>query len=79
MKKKKNVNLWPTLNKAIKTNIDIKDSINAHILDGVAMCKFIYYVKHNVGKRKLSEISLSNYLAKLRRKQGAYKTFKGDF
>lgn len=72
MKKKKNVNLWPTLNKAIKTNIDIKDSINAHILDGVAMCKFIYYVKHNVGKRKLSELSLSNYLAKLRRKQGAY-------
>lgn len=72
MKKKKNVNLWPTLNKAIKNNIDIKDSINAHILDGVAMCKFIYYVKHNVGKRKLSELSLSNYLAKLRRKQGAY-------
>ena len=72
MEKKKNVNLWPTLNKAIKTNIDIKDSINAHILDGVAMCKFIYYVKHNVGKRKLSELSLSNYLAKLRRKQGAY-------
>ena len=72
MKKKKNVNLWPTLNKAIKTNIDIKDSINAHILDGVAMCKFIYYVKHNVGKRKLSELSLSNHLEKLRRKQGAY-------
>ena len=72
MEKKKNVNLWPTLNKAIKNNIDIKDSINAHILDGVAMCKFIYYVKHNVGKRKLSELSLSNYLAKLRRKQGAY-------
>ena len=72
MNKKKDVNLWPTLNKAIKNNIDIKDSINAHILDGVAMCKFIYYVKHNVGKRKLSELSLSNYLAKLRRKQGAY-------
>ena len=72
MEKKKNVNLWPTLNKAIKNNIDIKDSINAHILDGVAMCKFIYYVKHNVGKRKLTEISLSNHLEKLRRKQGAY-------
>lgn len=72
MEKKKNVNLWPTLNKAIKNNIDIKDSINAHILDGVAMCKFIYYVKHNVGKRKLSELSLSNHLEKLRRKQGAY-------
>ena len=72
MNKKKDVNLWPTLNKAIKTNIDIKDSINAHILDGVAMCKFIYYVKHNVGKRKLTEISLSNHLEKLRRKQGAY-------
>ena len=72
MNKKKDVNLWPTLNKAIKNNIDIKDSINAHILDGVAMCKFIYYVKHNVGKRKLSELSLSNHLEKLRRKQGAY-------
>ena len=72
MNKKKDVTLWPTLNKAIKTNIDIKDSINAHILDGVAMCKFIYYVKHNVGKRKLTEISLSNHLEKLRRKQGAY-------
>ena len=72
MDKKKNVDLWPTVNKAIKRKVEIKDSIKAHILDATAMCKFIYYIKTNVGKKKMDELSVSEYLAKLRKKQGAY-------
>lgn len=72
MKRKKNSTLYPTLAKAIKNEIEIKDSKKAHELDAIAMIKFIYYVKNNVGKVKMDEISLSNYLAKLRKSQGAY-------
>ena len=36
------------------------------------MCKFIYYIKNNVGKKQMDELSVSNYLKKLRFAQGAY-------
>lgn len=73
MKRKRNVTLYPTNAKAIKNSIDIANTIDTHIRDGIAMCKFIYYVKSNVGKIKMSEISIADYLEKLRRKQGAFE------
>ena len=32
--------------KSIKNNIEIKNMINAHIIDGVALTKFIYWIKN---------------------------------
>ena len=72
MNNKKAIELWPTLNKAIKRNVEIKDSKKAHVKDAVAMCKFIYYIKNNVGKVKMDELSVTKYLEKLRKQQGAY-------
>lgn len=73
MKIKKNKILWPSRAKAIKNHIEIKENVSAHIKDGIAMCKFLYYVKNNVNKKQFDEISLSNYLEKLRRKCGAFQ------
>lgn len=73
MKNKQDKVLWPTLAKAIKNKQEIKESIKAHIKDGTAMVKFIYYLKQNVGKKELDEISVADYLEKLRRKQGAFE------
>ena len=61
--------------KAIKNEIEIANFENAHIKDGVAMVKFIKYLKDNVGKEKVTEISASKKLSELR-SQG--ELAKGD-
>lgn len=68
----RNKTLWPTIKKSIKTSVDIKETKKAHIKDAIAMCKFIYYVKNNAAKGRLSEISIAKHLEKLRKKQGAF-------
>lgn len=61
------------LMKAIKNEIEIKNTIQAHIKDGVAFTKFMYYVKTNIGKQKnMTEISVSEYLSKQRKKQESF-------
>lgn len=72
MHNKQAIELWPTLNKAIKRKVEINDSKKAHIKDAVAMCKFIYDIKNNVGKVKMDELSVTRHLEKLRKQQGAY-------
>lgn len=52
--------------KAIKNEIEIANFENAHIKDGVAMVKFLKYLKDNIGKEKITEISASNKLSQLR-------------
>ena len=71
MENKRNVVLYPTLRKAIKGKIEISESKKVHIKDGIAMCKFIYYLKKHINQYQMNEMSVSNYLAKLRKKQGA--------
>lgn len=61
--------------KAIKNEIEIANFENAHIKDGVAMVKFIKYLKDNIGKEKITEISASKKLSELR-SQG--ELAKGD-
>ncbi len=60
----------PTLlMKAIKNETEIKNIKLAHIKDGVAFTKFMYYVKSNYDDNiEMSEISVSDYLAQLRSK-----------
>ena len=52
--------------RAIKNETEIKNTKNAHIKDGVAMVKFIKWVKENVGKIDMDEVSVQNRLYKLR-------------
>ncbi len=58
--------------KAVKNDTEILASKNAHIRDGAAMANFIYWLKHNIGKTEITEISLAARLEQCRRRQGAY-------
>ncbi len=55
--------------KACKNETELKNTRNAHLKDAVAMCKFMYWLKTNVGKIPMTEISASDYLESLRRQQ----------
>ncbi len=52
--------------KAIKNSSEIKHMINAHIHDGVALTKFIYWIK-NINKKKITEIDSEKKLEKFRK------------
>jgi len=52
--------------KAVKNKVEIKNMINAHIDDGVALTKFIYWIK-NVRKKKLTEYQAQNKLESFRK------------
>ena len=52
--------------KAIKNKTEIKNMINAHILDGVALTKFLYWIK-KVNKKKINEVQAQNKLESFRK------------
>ncbi|MBP3451722.1 MAG: aminopeptidase P family protein [Agathobacter sp.] len=62
-----------TLMKAQKNETELKNTREAHIKDAVAMCKFMHWLKTNVGKIPMTEISASDYLEELRKEQGAFE------
>jgi Xaa-Pro aminopeptidase len=57
--------------KAIKNKIEIKNMINAHIVDGAALTKFIYWIK-NTNKKKINEVQAQNKLEQFRKKNKNY-------
>lgn len=61
-----NLTLLP---KAIKNPVEVENEKIAHIKDGVAVTKFIYWLKKNVGRMPITEISAGEYLNKLRAQQ----------
>ena len=56
-----------TVRKAIKNAVEIKNMKKAHVEDGVAVLKFMRYLKENAGKDVMSEISLADKLEAFRR------------
>lgn len=58
--------------KAMKNKTEIRNIKNAHIKDGIASTKFMYWLKQNVGKEKITEISASNKLEELRAQQEGF-------
>lgn len=55
--------------KAIKNAVEIENTRNAHIKDGVAFTKFMYWLKQNVGKIEITELSATDYLYQQRSAQ----------
>lgn len=68
-----NLNITTSL-KAVKNEVEIKNMEISQVRDGVAMVKFIKWLKENVGKINMTEISASDKLEEIRAK-GEY--FKG--
>ncbi len=60
--------LW----KAVKNPTEIANMKEAHICDGVAVTKFIYWLKQNIGKAPLTERTVSEKLEEFRRQGKHY-------
>ena len=59
----------PTMLKAIKNKEEITHIKNVMVKDGVALTKFFYWLEKNVGKGKISEVSLAVKLEEFRAEQ----------
>ena len=57
--------------KAIKNKTEINNMINSHILDGVALTKFIYWIK-NINKKNITEVDAQIKLEQFRKKNKNY-------
>ncbi len=55
------------IDKAIKGPVEIKNTINVHILDGIAVLKLAKYIDDNIDSGELDEYSLSEYIDNTRR------------
>ena len=64
--------------KAIKNETEVRNTRNAHVKDAVAMCRFMYWLKKNVGKIPMTEISVSDYLEQLRAEQEGFLDLSFD-
>lgn len=53
--------------KAVKNQVETENIRKAHIKDGVAVTRFMYWLKKNVGKIPMTEISAAKYLENLRK------------
>lgn len=66
------------LMKSIKNEIELENTRKAHLLDGIAVTKFMYWLKKNVGKIPMDEVSVSDYLQSLREQMEGYRDISFD-
>ena len=59
--------------KSIKNEVEIKNIVKAHIYDGVALTKFLIWLKNSFKAKKITEMSAQDKLLRFRKKN---KTFK---
>ena len=58
--------------KAMKNEVEVKNMAIAHVKDGVAWTKFMYWLKHTIGKEEITEIGASDKLEDFRKEQEGY-------
>ena len=66
--KKSPIELW----KAMKNETEQQCLRESHLKDGIAMTKFMYWLKKNVGKIEMDELSVDEYLTHLRSTQEGF-------
>ena len=64
-----------SLMKAVKNPVEMQNMAKAHLLDGAAVFRFIVWLKQNVGRIRITEISAAEKLLTLRRAQ---ENFMGE-
>ena len=60
------------LMKAVKNPVEVDNTRLAHVKDGVAVTKFMYWLKTAVGKENMTELSVADYLEARRAEQEHY-------
>lgn len=66
------------LMKSIKNEIQVANIRKAHEKDAVAVIKFMYWLKKNIGKIPMTEITASDYLEEMRKEQDGYLELSFD-
>ncbi len=59
--------------KSIKNITEIKNMKKSHLVDGVALTKFLFWLKKNFKKKKITELSAQKKLDKFRKMHPSYK------
>ena len=59
--------------KAIKNSTEIKNMKKSHMIDGVALTRFLFWLKKNFKKKKITEISAQKKLENFRKMNKTYK------
>jgi len=59
--------------KSIKNKVEIKNTIKSHILDGAALTRFLFWVKKNFKRKKISELSAEKKLLTFRKQSRHFK------
>ena len=59
--------------KSIKNNIEIKNMKKCHLTDGIALTKFLFWLKKNFERKKITEISAQKKLESFRKMSPSYK------
>ena len=59
--------------KAIKNKKEINNIKKAHVFDGAALTKYLFWLKNNFDKKKITEISASKKLFEFRKKKKKFK------
>ncbi len=61
-----------SLMKAVKNQTEQENLKKAHLMDAVAVTKFMYWLKNTVGKTEMTELSSTAYLESLRAENDSY-------
>lgn len=61
-----------TLFKAVKNETEQENLRKAHLMDALAVTRFMYWLKTNIGKMPMTEISAAEYLEGLRRENESF-------
>jgi Xaa-Pro aminopeptidase len=59
--------------KTVKNSIELKGFINAHLRDGAAMVKWLYWLETHLGKIAMDEVSVAEKLEDIRSSMNHYK------
>jgi len=59
--------------KSIKNSIEIKNMKKSHVIDGIALTKFLFWLKKNYKRNKITEISAQEKLESFRKMNKNYK------
>ena len=59
--------------KSIKNTTEIKNMKKSHMIDGIALTKFLFWLKKNFRKKKITEISAQEKLENFRKINKSYK------
>ncbi len=59
--------------KSIKNSTEIKNMKKCHLTDGIALTKFLFWIKKKYGKEKITEMSAQKKLENFRKMNSSYK------